>query len=103
MVKGYTLPFRQNPRHGRVVELPPIARGCPAAVQQAYEASLRVKGAKLFNLIPAELRNMDGVLVETFKSGLDAWLGTVPDQPTVPGRQRAAATNSLLDQVLQLN
>ena len=46
---------------------------------------------------------MDGVMVETFKSRLDAWLGTVPDQPTVPGRQRAAATNSLLDQVLQLN
>ena len=103
LVKGYTLPFRQNPRHGRVVELPPIARGCPAVVQQAYEASLRVKGAKLFNLLPAELRNMDGVMVETFKSRLDAWLGTVPDQPTVPGRQRGAATNSLLDQVLQLN
>ena len=27
----------------------------------------------------------------------------MPDQPTVPGRQRAAATNFLLDRVLQLN
>ena len=103
LVKGYSLPFRQNPRLGRVVELPPIARGCPAGVQQAYEASLRVKGAKLFNLIPAELRNMNSVTVDTFKAGLDAWLGTVPDQPTIPGRQRAAATNSLLDQVILLN
>ena len=98
-VQGYTLPFRQSPRLGRVVELPPIARGCPGAVQQAYEGSLRVKGAKLFNLLPAELRNMDGVMVDTYKAGLDAWLGTVPDQPTIPGRQRAATTNSLLDQV----
>ena len=102
-VKGYTLPFRQNPRLGRVVELPPIARGCPGAVQQAHEASLRVKGAKLFNLLPAELRNLEGVMVDTFKAGLDAWLGTVPDQPTIPGRQRAANTNSLLDQVPLLN
>ena len=78
-------------------------QGCPAAVQQAYEASLRVKGAKLFNLIPADLRNMDGVMVDTFNSGLDAWLGTVPDQPTIPGRQRSAATNSLLDQVILMN
>ena len=54
LVKGYSLPFRQNPRLGRVVELPPIARGCPAGVQQAYEASLRVKGAKLFNLLPVQ-------------------------------------------------
>ena len=46
---------------------------------------------------------MNGVMVDTFKSGLDAWLGTVPDQPTIPGRQRAAATNSLLDQVMLLN
>jgi hypothetical protein len=33
-----------------------------------------------------------------FKAGLDAWLATIPDEPTVPGRQRAAVTNSLLDQ-----
>ena len=46
---------------------------------------------------------MNGVMVDTFKSGLDAWLGTVPDQPAISGRQRAAATNSLLDQVMLLN
>ena len=99
LVKGYSIPFRQHPRLGRVAELPPIARGCPAAVQQAYEASLRVKGAKLFNIMPAELRSMNCVMVDTFKLRLDAWLGSVPDQPTIPGRQRAALTNSLLDQV----
>ena len=67
-------------------------------MQQAYEASLRVKGAKLFNIMPAELR-MNCVMVDTFKLRLDAWLRSVPDQPTIPGRQRATITNSLLDQV----
>ena len=101
LVKGYSIPFKQNPRRGRLVDLPPVVGGCPAAVARAHEASLRVKGAKLFNLLPMELRGLDGVMVDTFKSGLDAWLGTVPDQPTIPGRKRAAASNSLVNQVLQ--
>ena len=37
--------------------------------------------------------------VEQFKAGLDHWLSTIPDQPTIARRQRAAKTNSLLDQV----
>ena len=102
LVKGYNLPFKLNPRRGRLVDLPPVVGGCPAAITNAHEANLRVKGAKLFNLLPTELRGLDGVLVDTFKKGLDAWLGTVPDQPTIQGRQRAAATNSLLDQVVML-
>ena len=58
---------------------------------------------KLFNLLPREIRGMDGVSVEKFKSGLDDWLSSVPDQPTIPGRQRASQTNSLIDQVILLN
>ena len=102
LVKGYSIPFKEHPRHGRLVDLPQVANRCPAAVRNAYEGSLRIKGAKLFNLLPPELRNLNGVLVETFKANLDTWLGSVPDQPTIPGRQRAAATNSLLDQVPML-
>ena len=37
--------------------------------------------------------------VEAFKANLDAYLSTVPDQPTVGGRARAADSNSLLDQI----
>ena len=68
------------------------------AVRKATEASLPVKGANLFNLIPKELRDMTGTALQ-FKAGLDKWLTNIPDQPTVNGRQRAAKTNSLLDQV----
>ena len=103
LVSGYTLQFHHSPRRGRLVELPPVANGAPAAVRQAQEASLKVKEAKLFNLLPQEVRNLDNVTVDMFKSNLDSWLGSVPDQPTIPGRQRAAASNSLLDQVILLN
>ena len=102
LVSGYGLPFKNNPRLGRLVDIPPISSKRPAAVKRAHEASLRVKGARLFNSIPQELRDMNGVKVETFKANLDIWLGSIPDQPTIPDRQRAAATNSLLDQVVML-
>ena len=78
------------------MQIPPFAVGCPASVRQALEASLRVKGGRLFNLLPKEIRDLNDVSVETFKSDLDKWLTTVPDQPTLLGRQRAALTNSLL-------
>ena len=89
LVTGYSLPFQQSERRGRYIAVPPMASNSPAAVRKAREASLPVKGARLFNLVPKELRNMSGVSVDMFKSGLDAWLSKFPDQPTIPGRQRA--------------
>ena len=66
---------------------PPRLEDC-----KAQEASLRVKGAKLFNLLPQELRNLDKVTVDTFKSNLDSWLEGVADQPTIPGRELQSQT-----------
>ena len=100
LVQGYNLPFQQNERRGLLVTVPPMAANSPSAVRKAREASLQVKGARLFNLIPRDLRDKKNVTVDTFKSGLDEWLSTIPDQPTSPGRQRAAITNSLIDQVV---
>ena len=60
---------------------------------------LGVKGDRIFNLLPASIRTLNGVSVSEFKCELDRFLAGVPDQPTCPGRQRAAATNSLLDQL----
>ena len=61
--------------------------------------SFFLKGARLLNLVSKEVRNLSGVSMDTFKSGLDDWLSGIPDQPTIPARQRSALTNSLLDQV----
>ena len=72
----------------------------PAAVRNAREASISVHGANLFNLLPRDIRDIDTGTVDMFKARLDDWLQTVPDQPTTPGRQRAAATNSLIDQTV---
>lgn len=101
-VQGYQVSTWQNPRRGRLVAVPPLHNSAPSAVKKAREASLSVKGARLFNIIPRDLRDTNTGTVDQFKFKLDNWLATVPDQPTIQGRQRAASTNSLLDQVLQI-
>ena len=98
LVMGYTMMFVDNQRRGRLADVHIVPNHLPPAVRKAREASLPVKGAKLFNMIPRELRDMTGTALQ-FKAGLDKWLTTIPDQPTVNGRQRASMTNSLLDQV----
>ena len=99
-VQGYSIPTKHSPRRGRQVQVGQYNRGAPAAVRQAKEASLCVHGAKLYNLLPRHLRDISTGTVDQFKNQLDSWLQTIPDQPTVPGRQRGAMTNSLIDQVL---
>ena len=79
-----------------------IVMQTPAAVRKAREGSLGVKGVNIFNLLPVWIRSLDGVTVDRFKGELDKFLTIVPDEPTIPGRGRAATTNSLLDQ-LQLH
>ena len=97
-VHGYSFTSLQNPRRGRLVAVANYPSHAPSSVRKAREASLSVQGARLFNIIPRHLRDTSTGTVDQFKAGLDSWLSTIPDQPTIPGRLRAAQSNSLLDQ-----
>ena len=100
LVQGYSsINFTFNPRRGWTAVPCAIEQKAPVSVRKAREASLAVKGAALFNLCPRGLRDMASDHQERFKENLDVWLMEIPDQPTIPGCQRAANTNSLLDQV----
>ena len=85
-------------RTGRRAIPLPVSRG-PAALRKAKEGSLAVRGAALFNSMPALLRNSDHGDIGMFKNHLDHYLSNILDQPTMPGLGRAAETNSLLHQV----
>ena len=102
LVKGYDVSFTSTERRGRTIVPSTVVRTSPSAVRRARESSLGVKGANIFNLLPAALRNLNSKHVDTFKTSLDAFLKNVPDQPTVGGQARAAETNSLLDQIPML-
>ena len=98
LVKGYNVTFSTNERRGRTIVPNTMVRSSPASVRHAREATLGVKGAQIFNLLPASLRNCNTNHTDTFKANLDAFLSQVPDQPTV-GQPRAAESNSLLHQI----
>ena len=98
-VEGYDIKFANNDRRGRAAVPHTIARHAPAAVRRARESSLGVKGVRIFNLLPVWLRTMNSVTVDKFKLELDKFLSVIPDEPTIPGRTRAATTNSLIDQL----
>ena len=100
LVTGYTVDFTSGgARRGIYIIPKEVNRNAPSQVKAARDRTLGVRGAQIFNLLPVWLRTMNGVTVDRFKSELDKFLSGVPDQPTLPGRGRAAATNSLLDQL----
>ena len=93
-------------RRGRLCKVPTLPnQQCPSLVKNLREASLCVRGPKLFNCLPKTLRNVTGVSVDCFKKKLDQYLTQLPDQPTVDGYYglRSFQSNSLLDIIPQMN
>ena len=99
LIEGYQINWQWSDRRGRLAIPNRIPLSAPTKVKQARERSLGVHGARLFNSLPIQLRNENSGDFALFKNHLDIFLSMVPDQPTTPGLLRAAATNSLLDQV----
>ena len=100
MVSGYDLNFiHTKGRRGRSVLPKTVVRAAPSCVRNARERSLGVRGARIFNLLPEELRSMNTDHIDMFKNHLDVFLSSIPDQPTLTGLGRAAESNSLLHQL----
>ena len=89
----------EESRIGRQCEIPPLNRNCTNHVRNLREASMPVRGQKLFNILPKYLREMTGCSKDAFKAALDRYLSTVPDEPQIQGytSMRRADSNSLLD------
>ena len=103
LVDGYSINWQWSDRMGRMAIPDPIPSTAPTKVKQARERSLGVHGARIFNLLPSNLRNENSGDFALFKNHLDIFLSTVPDQPTTSGLYRAAGSNSMLEQVLLLS
>ena len=103
LTQGYNIQFTTDARRGRLAQPKYVNWHAPATVRRARESSLAVKGVKLYNLLPKAIRNHDAKKVDSFKIMLDNFLSSVADQPSVPGRVRAAQTNSLLHQIPMLD
>ena len=85
-------------RRGRTIRTPTIKRSRYSTLRYY---SLPFHGARLFNKLPAFLRNLTNISKDTFKYHLDLFLKTVPDEPLMLGytQFRQAQSNSLVDMI----
>ena len=85
-------------RRGRMIHIPLVKRSRFSTLR--YH-SLPIHGARLFNKMPSELRNLSNVSKDTLKLKFDIFLKTVPDEPLMLGytQFRQAQSNSLVDMI----
>jgi hypothetical protein len=69
-----------------------------AKINKMKEQAFQVNGPKLFNCLPASIRNTTRTGLDEFKEKLDNHLQQVPDQPRIDGMSPGTDTNSLLHQ-----
>ena len=84
-------------RRGRLCSTPALIRGSSDSMKSIRDDSLAVRGPKLFNAMPRDIRDLTGTL-EQFKARLDKFILTVLDEPQLPGYQRTGS-NSLVEQL----
>ena len=90
-----------HPRRGRNCIIPTFNLRGPKQFQNVRDKSFGITGPRLFNILPAYIRNISGCTINTFKNSLDKFLATVPDEPQIRGytAMRRADTNSLVNMV----
>ena len=77
----------------------------PESIKKLRRSSFFYRGPQLYNILPEKLRILEEIVtptkghVESYKKRLDDFLKGIPDQPTIPGLQRVAETNSLIHQI----
>ena len=98
--ESFRVRFENRGRRGIMCDIPCINRGAMARYMSLKDDSLCVRGPKLFNCLPAELRDVN-FSFESFKRKLDDFLSKIPDKPSLPGPSysQSARTNSIIDQL----
>ena len=60
-----------HPRRGRECIILQVSNTAPRRIQTLRYASLPIQGARLFNILPAHIRNITGCSVDVFKGQLE--------------------------------
>ena len=99
LVPNFGVQTAHNKRTGRHCVVPLIRPSATCRIRNLRYNSMGVHGPRLFNSLPISLRNKTNCTVDAFKSSLDRFLETIPDQPRVPGliRYCVRSGNSLTD------
>ena len=86
---------KDHPRLGRLC----VSKYAGPNNSRLRDSTLNIQGAKLFNAMPKNIRNLKNIPVEKFKNALDKHLQTIPDEPQIRGYTgcRRVDSNSILD------
>ena len=86
---------KHNLRRGRMC----VSKYAGQNTSTFRDSTLTIQGAKLFNAMPKNIRNLTNIPVENFKDALDKHLRTIPDEPQIRGYTgcRRANSKSILD------
>ncbi len=68
-------------------------------VKTKKEYSFAIRGPKLFNELPQNMRNKHYPRLAAFKKDLDIFLSSISDQPILAHHHLRAASNSIIDQL----
>lgn len=93
-----TVTCYRHQRRGLLCRVPSANYRAPARIKNKLDESLPVIGSRLFNCLPAEIREVEGGL-DSFKKKLDTFLRTIPDKPVLPHYYQTSPGNSLLQQI----
>ena len=111
MVPNCGIEYEMKDRLGRMCALPKLNK-TSMKISSLRENSFQVHGPKLFNCLPAKLRNIEKCTVDEFKPQLDLILAQVPDEPKVTGSEYTPTacdlytgnpSNSIIDQIRNIN
>ena len=86
--------FEYHPRMGRTAKVPPLRKDCALANQTLYENSFGVRGPRMWNCMPADIRAIQSM--DTFKSKITQLMLSVPDTPPIRG-YTPINSNSILE------
>jgi len=86
-------------RIGRYCYIPGVKTSATARVKTLRYSSFSIQAPQLFNSLPSHIRNLTSCSVDKFKSQLDKYLHTIPDEPQITGYTafRRAKTNSIIE------
>ena len=108
MVPNCGIEAENRSTFGRICTIPGMNRNSSDKIQTLRENSFQVHRPRVFNFLPAHLRNMTKCSVDEFKMQLDLILAKFPDEPRVSGCEYTPSasdqftgnpSNSIVDQI----
>ena len=108
LVPDCGLSSHYSARRGRYAAIKPLVSSSTAKTKSIRDGAFTVHGPKLFNSLPATIRNLTNCSVDSFKRQLDEYLNCLPDEPSCDNLYPGAInpitgrhSNSIIDQALK--